>query len=236
MTKSIELDELRKHLNHAKDRLSHEKLAILAINPLPQKFNREEYAFAYVRAERLGMGVINRRLAEIAWLPMQLDPKSEMLTDNRASMKRWLASALVDAPDSDTFGNDFIHALARTGFQCGWDSANFIRLSTRIANLFRDLSCLIGLIYYSTWLAENNVANVRLSNPDDLIRTAEEIAMLIQSPEILRYLRAQEQNDDKLAKKKKAVAKTPKKRTRPELRLIENHNFFDPYLPDPMTV
>ena len=76
MSKSINLDQLRQHLSHAKDQLSREKIEILGLHPLKDGFNREEYAFAYVRAERLGMRAINRRLAEIDWLPMQLDTRA----------------------------------------------------------------------------------------------------------------------------------------------------------------
>src|ERR1700722_5425899 len=132
MNRSIPMEDLRAHLNHAKDRLSHEKFDILQLNPLPESFNREGYAFAYVRAERLGMRAINRRLAEISWLPMQLDPKAELLSENRSSMKRWLTSAFVRAPASDEFGNDFMHALARCGFKSGWDHPEFFRLAARI--------------------------------------------------------------------------------------------------------
>lgn len=234
MSKTVNLDELREHLSHAKERLSQEKSGILGLYPLKDDFNREKYAFAYMRAERLGMRAINRRLAEIEWLPMQLDAKTEVLSENRSSMKRWLASALVSKPDSDEFGNDFMHALARCGFQLGWDHPEFIILASRIANLFRDLSCLIGIIYYCSWLAENQVPELKLSNPDDLGKTAEEIAVLMQSPEIYRYMRAPEQNDDKAGKHKKTSGrKTPVKK-RPALRLIENDDFFDPFKPDPL--
>ncbi len=196
-SRSINLDDLRKHLSGAKDRISLEKLEILKLNPLADDFNREEYAFAYMRAERLGMRAINRKLSEIAWLPMQLDPKAEIMADNHTSMKRWLTSAVLSKPDAEMFGNDFIHALARCGLKFGWDNPELIRLAARVANLFRDLSCLIGLIYYCTWLTENSVEDVELSNPDDLTRTAEEIAGLIQSPELYRFLRAKEQDVDK---------------------------------------
>jgi hypothetical protein len=232
MSKSVNLDQLREHLSHAKDRLSREKTEILALYPLKDNFNREEYAFAYVRAERLGMRAINRRLSEIDWLPMQLDTRAEIATESRSSMKRWLTAALAGKPASDEFGNDFMHALARCGLALGWDHSEFIKLAARIANLFRDLSCLIGIVYYCTWLAENRVEDIRLSNPDDLSRTAEEIANLMQSPEIYRYLRAPEQNDERAAK---AKANSGAKK-RPLLHVIENDNFFDPFTPDPMPV
>jgi hypothetical protein len=236
MTRSVHIDTLRGHLEHAKDRLSSEKAEILKLHPLEAPFSREEYAFVYVRAERLGMRAINRRLAEIAWLPMQLDPRSEIMTESRSSMKRWVRAQFGGAPGSDEFGNDFMHALARCGLSHGWENPHFIKLSARIANLFRDLSCLIGLIYYCTWLSENGIEAIDLSDPSDLNRSAEEIAILLQSPEIYRYLRAQEQNDDSGKKSKKSEPSMQKKKSRPALRVIENDQLNDPFIPDPATV
>jgi len=243
MTKSVHIDQLRAHLDHAKELLSAEKAEILKLYPLESPFSREEYAFIYVRAERLGMRAINRRLAEIAWLPMQLDPRSEILSETRSSMKRWVTAALAGAPGSEEFGNDFMHALARCGFARGWDHPDFIRLAGRVANLFRDLSCLIGLIYYCTWLSDNSIEALDLSDPTDLNRTAEEIAILLQSPEIYRYLRAQEQNDDsagvgtnKKAGARKSSSALKKKKSRPILRVIENEGFVDPFVPGPAAV
>jgi hypothetical protein len=236
MSKSVHIDTLRAHLEHAKERLSSEKAEILKLYPLDAPFSREEYAFVYVRAERLGMRAINRRLAEIAWLPMQLDPRSEIMAESRSSMKRWVRSQFGGAPGSEEFGNDFMHALSRCGLAHGWEGADFAKLATRVANLFRDLSCLIGLIYYCTWMAENGIEAVDLSDPSDLNRTAEEIALLLQSPEIYRYLRAQEQNDDSGKKSKKSAQHMQKKKSRPALRVIENESFVDPFIPDPATV
>jgi hypothetical protein len=236
-SKNINLDQLREHLSQAKDRLSREKLEILALYPLEKDFNREEYAFAYVRAERLGMRAINRRLSEIDWLPMQLDTRSEIGSESRASMKRWLTSALPSKPDADEFGNDFMHALARCGLTTDWGHAEFLRLTARIANLFRDLSCLIGIVYYCTWLAENRVEDIRLSNPEDLSKTAEEITALMQSPEIYRYLRAPEQNDERRGRGDKSRGgrgNTPAKR-KPALHVVRNDNFVDPFAPVPAT-
>src|SRR3984957_7214790 len=159
-SRSINLDDLREHLNGAKERISLEKLDILKLNPLPDGFSREEYVFAYIRAERYGMKAINRELAEIAWLPMQLDPKAEIMAESHTSMKRWLTSSVVGKPDSEKFGNDFIHSLARCGLRYGWDDPQLIRLASRISNLFRDLSCPIGLIYYCTSLQENSAENI----------------------------------------------------------------------------
>jgi hypothetical protein len=236
--KAINLDQLREHLSRAKDRLSREKLEILGLYALKDGFNREEYAFAYVRAERLGMRAINRRLTEIDWLPMQLDTRSELESASRSSMKRWLTSALAGKPDSDEFGNDFMHALTRCGLAVGWDDVEFLKLMARIADLFRDLSCLIGIVYYCTWLAENRVEDIRLSNPEDLSRTAEEITALMQSPEIYRYLRAPEQDDGEGKTREKSRGSAgngggPKKR--PTLHVIENTDFLDPFTPVPAT-
>jgi len=237
MINSVHIDELRTHLNHAKEKLSSEKQKILGLHPINAALNREEYVFGYVRAERTGMRAINRRLAEIAWLPMQLDPRSEIMGDDRHSMKRWLTSAVIGMPNADIFGNDFMHALTRCGLKFGWDHSEFIKLNARIANLFRDLSCLIGLIYYCSWMSDNNIDTLQLSNPEDLNRTAEEIAALLQSPEIYRYLRAQEQNDEKKSTrgKKRAIEK-PAKKERPSLRVIEKQHYYGGYQPDPAAV
>lgn len=239
MDRCVHIDDLRGHLETAKDKLSHEKAEILKLHPLPDDFNREEYAFHYVRAERFGLKAINRRLAEIAWLPMQLDPHTEMLSESRNSMKRWLTASLSIKPDSAHFGNDFIHALTRCALEHGNEHPATMRLSGRIANLFRDLSCLIGLIYYCTWLSENHIEGVELTNPQDLNRTAEEIAALIQSPEIYQHIRAREQDDEKknaearAAKKERAAGG---KKSRPALRVIENTSFVDTMAPDPVLV
>jgi hypothetical protein len=232
--RTITLDTFRTHLNDAKDRLSREKLNILQLYPLADDFGREEYAFAYVRAERLGMQTINAKLAEIAWLPMQLDARAEIMAEDRASMKRWLVAALAGKPDSGIFGNDFVHALARCGLKHGWEDGETLRLSLRVANLFRELSCLIGLIYYSTWLDENGVEELRVTDPDNLGSTAEEVASLIQSPELYRLLRAKEQDVDKV-KNRKSLAK-PEKKSRPILSVITNDSYLDPFMPDPALV
>jgi hypothetical protein len=235
MGKKVNLDELREHLSHAKEKLSREKNDILGLHPLTEGFNREAYAFAYVRAERLGMRAINTRLSEIDWLPMQLDAQTEVVSENRSSMKRWLTSAVGSKPGSDEFGNDFMHSLTRCGLAFGWEHPEFNKLSSRIATLFRDLSCLIGIVYYCTWLAENRVEDIKLSNPADLGKTAEEISTLMQSPEIYRYLRAPEQNDERNGSraKSRAAEKAAKKETKkPSLQVIKNDDFFDPFSPE----
>jgi|GEM_PF-1132751 len=227
-SRSISLEHLGEHLSVAKERLSTEKKDILKRDPLPADFNREEYVFAYLRAERMGMQAINARLAEIAWLPMQLDPQSELISENRTAMTRWLASAVAEsgkAPDAEDFGNDFIHALTRAALSHGADSVITKRTAVQIANLFRDLSCLIGMIYYTTWLAERDIEGIALSNPTDLHRSVTEIAGIVQSPDLQRALKLRAEEVRK-AKAKKALKKAAAK-TKPLLRLIRNTNPSD---------
>ena len=235
-SRSITLDDLGEHLNVAKESLSLEKKDILKRDHLPDGYNREEYAFAYLRAERSGMQAINMRLAEIAWLPMQLDPQSELVSENRNSLKRWLTGLGSDEPGSGEFGNDFIHALARSAFCHGWDDPATKKLATRIGNLFRDLSCLIGMIYFTTWLSERDVEGIALSDPDDLYRSVIETAAIVQSPELHKALQARA-SEARKAKAKKSIDKPPVKSGKPFLRLISNDAFDESaMMPDPMPV
>jgi hypothetical protein len=217
MAKLLTLGDLHKHFEEARDKLSRDRQEILSAAPLAADFNRNEYGFSYMQAERIGMEVITQSLEYLAWLPMQLDPKSEILLKNRESMKRWLSSPLAGQPDDTVFGNDFIHALTRMAMSHGWDSEELRALALRIGDLFHDLSCLIGLIYYSVWMSENGIEGLRISNPLDLERTAQEIAQLTRSPEVARLLKAQK----KAAESQKPSVKS-KKSDRPVLRVIEN--------------
>jgi hypothetical protein len=234
-SRSISLDDLGVQLSIAKERLSLEKQDILKQDLLPKGLNREEYIFAYMRAERMGMSAINARLTEIAWLPMQLDPKSELVAENRSSMKRWLTAVGTTYPGATEFGNDFIHALARSALGHGWEDSSTKKLMKRIGTLFRDLSCLIGIIYFTTWLAEHDVEGIALSDPEDLHRSVIEIAAIVQSPELHKALRERAE----LMRKEKAKKSLEKKRAdqRPLLRLIRNDDFdVDGFMPDPLPV
>jgi hypothetical protein len=186
MGKTLSLDDFRQHLEDARERLAQEKTIILHLhpftNPLPGTFSREEYAFSYLRAERLGVKTIQRSLASIAWLPLQLDPQEEIDAKGRAVITRWTRDTRpTSTPDGSMFGNDFIHVLTRGGLLCGWDSAEFTATMTRIARLYHDLSCLVGLVFYGTWLAQNRIQTFRLSNTDDLERMAVEVFALIRA-------------------------------------------------------
>ena len=98
-----------------------------------------------------------------------------------------------------------MHALTRSGMLEGWDTPAFGKLARRISSLFHELSCLIGVVYYCTWLAEHGVEEIRVSKPDDIRRTAEEIAILLQSPEIFQQLKAVEQDDGNNTSSKKKL-------------------------------
>jgi hypothetical protein len=242
MGRVMNLDDLQSHLETAKEKLACERTELLALCPLTDACNREEYAFAYVRAERLGMQAISRRLADVSWLPMQLDPKSEIVSEKRTSLKRWITSSLATLPNGEEFGNDFIHALTRCGMAHGWDTPVFFKSAVRIANLFRDLSCLIGLVYYGSWLSENQIESIRISDTSNLCRMAEEVTGIIQSPEMHRLLRAREQDDKRPGKSQKpalppavtrSIARPAEKRP-PVLTVITNDVYG--FTPDPATI
>lgn len=216
MSRLLTLGDLQKHFEQARDKLSHDRQEILSASPLPEDYSRDEYGFSYMRAERIGMEVINHSLKEISWLPMQLDPQSEILLENRNAVKKWLGSSATGQPDGGVFGNDFIHALTRTALTQGWQSNDFRMLAMRIGELFHDLSCLIGLIYYGVWMSENGIEGLPITNPDDLERTAQEIALLTRSPEVAQLLKKRKQ----ILEEKKARA--DKKKLRPILHVIEN--------------
>jgi len=214
MPRLLTLGDLQKHFEDARDKLSRDRQEILASAPLSNDFNRDEYGFSYMRAERIGMEVITHALREVSWLPMQLDPQSEIMLENRNGMKKWLSSPLGGQPTGDVFGNDFIHALTRVALAEGWNSSNFRSLALRIGELFHDLSCLIGLIYYGVWMSENGIEGLPITNPEDLERTAQEIALLTRSPEVAQLL--------KKRKLGSAEGGSKKKRAPPILRVIEN--------------
>ncbi len=211
------LDDLQKHFDEARDKLSQDRQKLLVIEPLPEGFSPDSYGFSYLRAERIGLSVITQSLEEVSWLPMRLDPQAELLLENKIAMKKWLGSASPAQPNSDVFGNDFIHALTRVAMTQGWQSDEFRATAKRIGALFHDLSCLIGLIYYGVWMAENGIAGLPITNPDDLALTAQEICLLTRSPEVARilYQRA-------LARYEERPTETNKKKTRPSLRVVKS--------------
>ena len=223
------MDELRDHLIQAEVRLAGEKNEILEAHPLSGPCNREEYAFAYVRAERLGVKAIAQRLATMNWLPLQLDVHPEMMGKNREPIKHWI-KASKDEVSSEDFGNDFMHALTRVALANGWNSNPFQHLSSRITNLFGELSCLINAAYYCNWLVENNVEKIELTSPDDLHQTVTELGALLQSPSFIKHVRE--------AKKKVAAKRAGGNLVKgngkpPKLHIIKNHSSDEVKAPSP---
>ncbi len=223
MRRIFTLEDLQKQFEIARGRLSFIRADILCATPLPPDFSHELYSFSYLRAERLGLAAISNSLNRISWLPMHLEPEAEITLTNKAAMKRWLSQKPRNQPDNEDFGNDFIHALTRVALVKGWEGPEFRTTSLRIGDLFHDLSCLIGLIYYGVWMAENGISGVLISNPDDLERTAKEISDITQSPEVAALL---------AEKKQEHVVKKPKKRPNHGLHLI-NCNDTDGTSPAP---
>ena len=218
MARLLTLGDLHKHFEQARDKLSHDRLELLALAPLPEDFSHDSYSFSYMRAERIGMEAITQSLKEVAWLPMQLDPRSEIMLENRSAIKNWLGRAQAGQPGSADFGNDLIHALTRVAMVEGWHSNELRVLALRIGELFHDLSCLIGLIYYGVWMSENGIEGLPISNPEDLERTAQEIALLTRSPEITQLLKQRKQA---LLKDKDI----PQKQKRPTLHIVEKEEW-----------
>lgn len=183
MTRLVQLERYADLLKEAQERLSVERGQIFALYPLPADYNREAYGFAYLRAERLGMGAINRRLMELSWLPVQLDTSPETVAENRHALKRWLKDEAHPVPNSDNFGNDFVHAMTRCALKHGWPSPQFQKLVSRTSQLFSDLSCLVGIVYYSNWMMEQGISVMALTDPHNLALTAMEFTTYMKLAE-----------------------------------------------------
>ena len=219
-------DLLRSHLQDARDMIAADQQDLLTIHPLPAGFSREAYGFAYIRAERDGMRVIDRKLARIRWLPMQLDARAEVMDAQRLPMKRWLKGAGAATPDAGDFGNDFIHALARAGLTQGWENGVTQKLAARIGNLFRDLSCLIGLLYYCSWLDDHGIKRFNLTADGDMPRMAAAVGGVVQAAERTLQLQTAERARQQT---RRALAKpAPAKKLPPVLQLIANPAFRSP--------
>jgi hypothetical protein len=217
MARLLTLGDLHKHFEQARDKLAQDRQDILTTSPLPDDFDHDKYGFSYMRAERIGMDAITDRLKEVAWLPMQLDPKSEIMLENRTAMKRWLGASGTGQPDGTDFGNDFIHALTRTAMNDGWHSNELRVLAMRISDLFHDLSCLIGLIYYGVWMSENGIDGLPITNPQDLERTAQEISLMTRSPQVAELMKKR-----RLLDGDRKTAPATKRKAKPDLRVIDN--------------
>ena len=219
MTQSLSLSEFRQHLDRARERLGKEKTFLQAACPLTAPFHHEAYVFAYRKAERLGLRAINQKLAELTWLPLHLDPQTEVGTHHKKALTQWMRSESGVPPSAADFGNDFIHALTRCALQEGFDGRVFLSLATRIATLFRDLSCFVGLIYYGTWLSEHQVRLIALTDPDNLTDSAAELTVLVQSSDVLYPVRAEEQQNTSIRVPPLIVTSLKKQ---PRFRVVES--------------
>lgn len=185
MEHEYHLAELRVRLMAVKDRLSRERLSIFAQFPPTQprfdKAGREAYGFAYIRAERLGVRAIHRRMESLTWLPAQIDTSTEITADIRDKLAQWIKTGEAVAPDMKAFGNDFVHALARCLLTADADSPGFQRLAERIALLFRDLAYLVSSIHCCNIFKELEIDYVRLSAPHDLGKIALDLTATLEA-------------------------------------------------------
>jgi len=225
MGQLLTLDDLQRQFDLVREKLSLERKEILSVAPLPADFSHDTYGFSYLRAERVAMTVLMERLQEISWLPVRLDPKTEVVLPNTGVIKKWLSSDSKEQPSSANFGNDFIHALTRVAMTNGWQSLEFRATTLRISELFHDLSCLIGLIYYGVWMAENGIGGVLVSNTYDLEKMVRDLFNLSLSPEVTQILAERNQLIQDQS--------NGKKRSRPNLHVIENPNWEGDDTPPP---
>ncbi len=175
------MDELRSHLATAKERLALERRNILQICPIRKSDNRAAYGFAYLQAERACLSAIKKRMDEIAWLPARLDTSTEINAETRGRMTRWIKNGEQIAPGEEIFGNAFVHALTRCAMLTGTESSATQLQADRIANLFRDLTCLVASIHCSNICSELQLEEIELQAPGDLTRLALDLTLTVES-------------------------------------------------------
>lgn len=226
MRRTVHINELHDHINLAQQKLVREKADILDLIPPSRVKNREEYAFTYIRAERLGVTCIIPKLAEIEWLPLRVDPVPEMLGKKRHPLNRWIMSYAVNEPDAVDFGNDFMHVLTRAAVHHGWNSPLFIEAASRIARLFQDLTCLLNAAYFLAILADNDIEKVSIDVSESNLKLVTEMARIIDLPEIYVVSRKAKKTETE----KPARARAHKKH--PHLRVVKrDHDRPDPHHP-----
>jgi hypothetical protein len=224
MAKEMTLNTLRKHLTLAKESLSYLKDDIFRSEAISAIENKEEYIFSYKRAERLGLRAINRRIDDLEWMPIKFNPVIERADECREQIKKWLSEESAAQPSAENFGNDFIHALARHGIHYGWDDEKFIAAASKIANIFRDIACMLGVIHYCSWLDARDIDIVTLSQPDNLQATAREMADYMNSSALATLLYEKERDRKKLEAEERDALPKPTK-MRDKLRLIVTKDF-----------
>ncbi len=219
MEQEYHLAELRVRLTAAKERLSRERLSIFEQFPLTQrdfdKADREAYGFAYIRAERLGVKAIHRRMEEVNWLPAQIDTSTDITADIRDRLAHWVKHGAAKAPDAKIFGNEFIHSLARCLMVADPGSIAFHNIADRVALLFRDLAYLVSSIHCCNVFKELEIEYVRLSEPQDLGKIALDLTATLEAIALMQGGDAGEVNENHPANEDGGV---------PYLRLVPNPN------------
>ena len=76
-------------------------------------------------------------------------------------------------------------------------------------------------------MSENGIEGLPVSDPEDLERTAQEIALLTRSPEVAQLLKQRKHSTDS-----KKHLESKKKKGRPILRVIENADWNGGVSPD----
>lgn len=194
MSAFYHMDDLRQHLAAAKERLALERRNILQLCPMRRYDNREAYGFAYLQAERACLSAIKKRMDEIAWLPARLDTSSEINSATRGRMTRWIKHGEAIAPGEEIFGNAFVHALTRCAMLTGTESSATKLQADRIANLFRDLTCLVAAIHCSNICNELHLEQIELQAPSDLTRLALDLTLTVEA--ILAFAEEEEETED----------------------------------------
>lgn len=210
MKELVSIDGVHEILAGTQKRLALEKIAVCQLLPLSGAFDLEAYGAAYVHAEQQSLKAIKKQLNTLNWLPLRLDPEAEMLIDNHASMKRFIKSGTQIQPTSADFGNDFVHVLTRAALTYGWNDIRTAQILKRIAVLFRELSCLVAIVYFSSFLVDREITEIELTDPDNLEQIARDFAtLLLPPPKPRRMAPAPEQQQ------KPPTGKTRKGRNKP---------------------
>jgi hypothetical protein len=187
MVRHFTLPEVQDQMRWAQDRLSRERLAITRMLPLDDGFDKKIYGEAYRFAEHLLLRKIKHHLGDLAWLPVRLDPDAELRLYPEIFLKEWVLHGPSSQPSSFDFGNDFVHAVARAGITFGWNDIRTARLTLRIAHLFCNLSYLVSIVFFASYLPDLAISELDLSDPMDLALTTKELADLIKkrAPKII---------------------------------------------------
>lgn len=215
------IDSFKTHLDRVQEKLAAERLSISNFAPQPDKMPKESYAFAYLRAERLALRSINRRIECLSWLPIHISPRFDIQDSRRESMKRWIKTELSGIPDSASFGNDLVHALARCGIAHAWDGAETAQTAIRIATVFEDMACLVALIQYCLWLNDKGIAGIALTDPENLSLSLCDIVSFIHTPALYAYLRTREEESERLRRFRAQRAQQNRVNRRPLLKVVE---------------